>query len=150
MSGFSGGNLAGYIVAGALPRPDGTALRAILVALLAGFALVLAVMGTTASTWVDFALLGLLGIGNGYVTIVLVSSLQERTPRHMLGRVMGLMMLSSFGLVPVSEALSGALGRWDLTLLFLTAAGLTALVALWAATRPALGSIGTGLAPREA
>ena len=150
MSGFAGGNLAGYVAAGALPRPGPGALRRILVTLLAGFALVLAVMGATAATWVDVALLAALGIGNGYVTIVLVSALQARTPRDMLGRVMGLMMFSSFGLVPVSEALSGALGRWDVSVLFLTAAALTALVALWAATQPALAGLAVARAQTEA
>ena len=150
MSGFAGGNLAGYVVAGALPRPGSAALRAILTGLLAGFALVLGVMGATASTWTDFALLTALGVGNGYVTIVLISSLQARTPRDMLGRVMGLMMFSSFGLVPVSEALSGALGRWDVAALFFTAAVLTALVALWAAMQPALAGLGAGQPQPEA
>ena len=107
-------------------------------------------MGATASTWTDFALLTALGVGNGYVTIVLISSLPARTPRDMLARVMGLMMFSSFGLVPVSEALSGALGRWDVAALFFTAAVLTALVALWAAMQPALAGLGAGQPQPEA
>ena len=60
-----------------------------------------------------------------------------------------LLMFSSFGLVPVSEALSGALGRWNLTLLFITAATLMGGVALWAATQPALASVSRGLARQE-
>lgn len=138
MSGFSGGNLAGYLLAGALPKPDRKVMRSVLIALLVGFAIVLGVMGTVASTWLDFVLLLGLGIGNGYVTIVLISAIQARVPKDMLGRIMGLLMFSSLGLVPVSQAISGAVSRWDVTLLFVSAAIGTLLVAAWAATQPAL------------
>jgi len=111
IAGFAGGNLVGYVLAGALPKPAPEALRIGLVALLACFAVVLAVLGLCASTWTDFALLALLGIGNGYVTIVLISALQARVAKDMLGRLMGVFMFAGFGLVPISEAIAGALGR---------------------------------------
>ncbi|MCP4360583.1 MAG: MFS transporter [Chloroflexi bacterium] len=138
MSGFAGGNLAGFLVAGLLPRPDGKAMRQLLLALLTLFGCVLGLMGFINSTWVDFGLMLLLGLGNGYVTIILFTSIQARTPKKMLGRIMSLLMLSSAGLVPVSQALSGVVINWNLTSLFVLAGGLIVLVTFWTAFQPAL------------
>jgi hypothetical protein len=80
----------------------------------------------------------LLGLGNGYVTIILFTSIQTRAPKTMLGRIMSLLMLSSIGLVPVSQAISGAVSTLNLTLLFVLAGGLIVLVTIWTAFQPAL------------
>lgn len=141
MSGFACGNLAGYVLAGALAKPTGEVIRVVLLGLLSGFAGTLAILGWSASTWLDFAVLLVLGLGNGYVTIVLISAVQSRTPKDLLGRVMGLFMFSSMGLVPVSQALSGAIIRWDTAALFMGAASLLTLVALWLVFQPALSAI---------
>ncbi len=144
IAGFAGGNLGGYILAGVLPTAGRRVMRTIPTILLFGIALVLAVMGTIGTTWTDFGLLVGLGIGNGYVTIVLISAIQTRTPKDMLGRIMGLFMLSSMGLVPISQAISGVISRWDVSLLFLCAAGLMTLVAAWVTVQPTLSSITEG------
>jgi DHA3 family macrolide efflux protein-like MFS transporter len=138
MSGFAGGNLGGFLLAGALPKPNGRTMRLILIAVLAAFGIVMGVMGFINLTWVDFGLMLLLGLGNGYVTIILFTSIQTRAPKTMLGRIMSLLMLSSIGLVPVSQALSGAVITLNLTLLFVTAGGLIVLVTSWTAFQPAL------------
>jgi len=140
MSGFAGGNLGGFVLAGVLPRPSGKMIRRLLIALLVTFGIVLGLMGLFHSTWVDFALMGLLGLGNGYVTIILFTSMQSRTPKTMLGRIMSLLTLSSIGLVPVSQALSGVIITLNLPLLFVLAGGLMVLVAFWTALQPALGT----------
>ncbi len=140
MSGFAGGNLVGFVLAGTLPRPNGKMVRRLLIALLVAFGTVLGLMGFIHLTWVDFALMGLLGLGNGYVTIILFTSIQSRTPKTMLGRIMSLLTLSSIGLVPVSQALSGAIITLNLPLLFVLAGGLLVLVAFWTAVQPALGT----------
>jgi DHA3 family macrolide efflux protein-like MFS transporter len=138
MSGFAGGNLGGFLLAGALPRPTGKAMRLLLIALLAVFGIATGIVGFINLTWVDFGLMLLLGLGNGYVTLILFTWIQTRTPKMMLGRIMSLLMLSSAGLVPVSQAISGAVGAWNLTLLFVSAGGLIVLVAIWTAFQPAL------------
>jgi MFS family permease len=138
MSAFSGGNLAGYLLAGALPRPSGFAMRVFLIALLVVFGLVLGSFGFIRSTWVDFALMIMLGLGNGYISITLFTWMQLRTPKAMLGRMMSMMMLSNTGLVPISQAISGAVSRWSLTILFASAGVLILLVALWTALQPEL------------
>ena len=138
MSAFAGGNLGGYALAGALPRLNGKAMRFFLIILLVVFGVVLAGLGFISSTWLDFALMLLLGLGNGYVTIILFTWIQTRAPKAMLGRIMSLLMLASAGLVPVSQAISGSVGAWSLTWLFVCAGGLIILLSVWAAFQPAL------------
>jgi MFS family permease len=140
MSGFAGGNLVGLVLAGTLPRPSGKMIRRLLIALLVTFGTVLGLIGFIQSTWVDFALMVLLGLGNGYVTIILFTSMQSRTPKTMMGRIMSLLTLSSIGLVPVSQALAGTIIAVNLTLLFVLAGVLIVVVALWTAVQPALGT----------
>ncbi len=105
-------------------------IRVFLVALMAVFGLVLGSFGFIRSTWLDFSLMLLLGLGNGYISIMLFTWMQIRTPKHMLGRMMSMMMLSNSGLVPISQALSGAVSKWSLTALFAIAGVLILLVAL--------------------
>ena len=138
MSAFSGGNLAGYLLAGSLPRPTGNTMRVFLIALLVVFGLVLGSFGFLRSTWLDFGLMLLLGLGNGYISITLFTWMQLRTPKAMLGRMMSMMMLSNTGLVPISQAISGAVSRWSLTALFAGAGILILLVAVWSAPQPEL------------
>lgn len=118
ISAFAGGNLAGYLLAGALPRPRGLVMRLIITVVLAAFGLVLIALGFIASTWIDFALLALIGFGNGYIAILMITWMQIRIPQEMLGRMMALMLVSSSGLVPVSQALSGLVSKWSLTGMF--------------------------------
>ncbi len=138
MSAYAGGNLAGYLLAGSLPRPNGAVMRVFVIALLAVFGLVLGSFGFIRSTWVDFGLMLLLGLGNGYISIILFTWMQVRTPKQMLGRMMSMMMLSNTGLVPLSQAISGAVSRWSLTALFASAGILILLVTLVTAPQPEL------------
>jgi MFS family permease len=138
MSAFSGGNLIGYLIAGSLPRPDGATMRAIMILLISAFGIVVGALGFITSTWLDFGLLLLLGLGNGYIAIILFTWMQTRTPKDMLGRMMSILMFSSAGLVPVSQAISGAVIKWNLPLLFVSAGSLVMLVIVWAAFQPGL------------
>lgn len=138
MSGFAGGNLGGFLLAGALRKPTGQTMRLLLIALLAAFGIAMGIMGFSNVTWVDFGLMVLLGLGNGYITIILFTWIQTHTPKTMMGRMMSLLMLSSAGLVPVSQAISGAVGAWNLIVLFVAAGGLIVLVTIWTALQPAL------------
>ncbi len=138
MSAYAGGNLTGYLLSGALPRPTGKAMTFFLLGLLAAFGLVLGAFGFIRNTWIDFGLMLLLGVGNGYISITLFTWMQLRTPKVMLGRMMSMMMLSNTGLVPVSQAISGAVSKWSLTMLFAGAGALILLVTLVTAFQPQL------------
>jgi MFS family permease len=146
MSAFAGGNLAGYLAAGALPRPNGGIMRTILIALLASFGLVIGSLSFIPSTWVDVALMALIGLGNGYIAIILITWMQTRTPKELLGRVMSILIFSSTGLVPVSQAIAGAVSKWNLDLLFASSGVLVVLMTVWAAFQPGLRAFSEDLA----
>ena len=148
MSASAGGNLAGYLLAGSLPRPTGKGMSIFLVTLLAAFGVVLASFGFIRSTWVDFGLMLVLGIGNGYIAILMFTWMQTRTPKEMLGRMMSMVMLSGTGLIPVSQAISGAVSKWSLPALFVSAGVLVLLVAAWAAPQPGLKTFSESLTAR--
>ncbi len=149
MSGFAVGNLGGFLLAGALPRPAGRTMRLFLITVLAVFGIVMGAVGFINLTWVDFGLMLLLGLGNGYITIILFTWIQTRTPKTMLGRIMSLLMLASAGLVPVSQAISGAVGSWNLTLLFISAGGMIMVVTSWTAFQPGLVTFSESLSARN-
>ena len=138
MSAFAGGNLLGYLVSGSLPRPDGAKLRLIMIALFAAFGIVIGSLGAISYTWIDFGLLLLLGLGHGFMAVLLMTWMQTRTPREMLGRIMALMMLSSTGLMPISQAMAGAISKWNLTMLFAIPGALVLLLTIWMAFHPEL------------
>jgi hypothetical protein len=87
----------------------------------------------------------LLGAGNGYVAILMFTWMQTNTPKDMLGRMMSMVMLAGNGLVPISQAISGALIKWSLETLFVSAGILIVFVSLWAAMQPGLKAFGEGL-----
>ena len=145
MSAYAGGNLVGYLLAGSLPRAKGKAMSIFLVSLLAAFGVVIGLFGFIRSTWVDFGLILILGVGNGYIAILLFTWMQTRTPKDMLGRMMSMVMLSSTGLVPISQAISGAVSKWSLTFLFAIAGVLVLLVTTWAAFQPGLKAFSESL-----
>jgi MFS family permease len=145
MSAYSGGNLAGYLLAGALPRPAGKVMRLFLIGLLFIFGLGLCSLGFIRSTWIDFAIMLVVGLGNGYISIIMFTWIQVRTPRLMLGRMMSMIMLSNIGLVPVSQALSGAVSRFSLTGLFAASGALILLLALLTAPRPEVIAFSEGM-----
>lgn len=146
MSAFSGGNLVGYLLAGALPRPSGILLRILMLVLFAAFGAVIGALGFIPWTWVDFGLLLLLGLGNGYLAIILFTWIQMNTPKEILGRMMSILMFASTGLVPISQAVCGAVIKWNLELLFAAAGALVLLITLWTAFQPEIKTFSEGLA----
>lgn len=151
MSAFAGGSLIGILMAGILPRPKGKGMSAFLILLLVSFGVSLGFFGFIRSTWLDFALMLLLGAGNGYVAILMFTWMQTNTPKDMLGRMMSMVMLAGNGLVPISQAISGAVIKWNLEALFVSAGALVVLVSLWAATQPDLKTFSESMvaAPSE-
>ena len=146
MSAFAGGSMLGYLLAGSLPRPTGPRMRWIVILLIAGFGIVIGSLVFIPSTWIDFGLLFLLGMGNGYFAIILITWIQIHTPKAMLGRIMALIMLASTGLAPFSQAIFGAISKWNLTLAFALPGILVLLVTIWMAFNPDLKGFSTSLA----
>lgn len=131
VSAYGLGNLAGMLACGALPRMSDRMFGLFAAGLFAAFALVMASLGVLTSTWLIAALMVVLGIGNGYIAVLVMTALQRLAPKAMLGRVMSLAMLSMYGLAPVSMALTGVLLKISVQAAFFAAgAGLLVISAL--------------------
>ena len=87
-----GGNLTGYLIAGALPRLSGNTVRTIFISFMIAFRVVIGTLGFIQSTWIDFVLLLILGLGNGYLDTLLFTWMQLRVPTEMLGQMMSIVM----------------------------------------------------------
>ncbi len=133
---YGGGNLLGLLVATGVRRVR--ALGPIAVSVVALFGLGLIALGMISSTWVAFAIMLVVGIANGYIGIILITFMQRRTEKEMMGRLMSLIFFANVALVPVSQAVSGAAVKLSIEALFATAGVLCLLVALWTAFQPAL------------
>jgi MFS family permease len=126
LSVWGGGALLGTLVAGVIgqPRRRGQLLLGIAGALGAGLSL----LGIAPNVVLASVVIGAMGLGSGFVNVVMIAWLQGRTDPQMLGRVMSLVMFASLGLAPLSFAIAGALVDLHATLLF-AAAGAIVLVA---------------------
>ncbi len=131
LSGFAGGNLLGIVLSGSLPKMSAKMIKIFFVTLF----LVLTI-GVSAITWINVTWLATMdlfiqGVLNGYLGILLITGLQQNTPREMLGRLMSMVILAGTVLMPLSQALSGAILRWNVPVLFLGAGGLLFVCALF-------------------
>ena len=135
MSGYGLGNLCGMIVAGTAPRPSSRTFSRVVVGLFVGFGLVIASLAFISSVWVGVALLVVLGVGDGYVAVVMMTLVQRMTPADMLGRVMSLVMLAMLGVTPLSTALAGAIIGLGPVVLFVGCGAGMLLVTVVAAAR---------------
>ncbi len=122
VSGYALGNLLGMGVAGATKRPSARALGWIGTALFGAFAVLFGALAFVTQTSAAVALMVAAGAGNGYVAIIVISSLQRMAPKHMVGRVMSMLMLAMFGLMPVSQAIAGAVLKVSTPALFVGSA----------------------------
>jgi MFS family permease len=146
-AGWAAGALVGIVLAGnvRLERQGRMVVGAV-----AAAGLMMAAVGMLDSLFVVVAALAVMGVAIGYVNIVAVSWLQGRVQPSMVGRVMSIVMLMSFGVTPLSLGLAGALIDLDATALFVGAGALTVIAALFAVAvqlpamldeRPALAQI---------
>jgi hypothetical protein len=130
-AGWAAGALVGIVLAGnvRLERQGRMVVGAV-----AAAGLMMAAVGILGSMPGVVAALAVMGVAIGYVNIVAVSWLQGRVQPSMVGRVMSIVMLMSFGITPLSLGLSGALIDLDATALFVGAGALTVLAASFAVT----------------
>lgn len=141
MSAFGGGALLGIILSNVIrlkPRHMGSMLLVITSSLGVGIAL----MPLFTSTPIIAVITLLMGMGNGYVTINFFTWMQKRIPQAFMGRVMSLLIFSSVGLAPISNALAGAILQVNLNVLFIGGGSLMAAISLLAILLPAIRQMG--------
>ena len=139
-AGFAAGALAGTLAAGSA-RLD--RLGGILVITVAIAGTAIAAVGWL--TWLPGVVLALvvMGMAIGYVNIVAVSWLQARVDGALVGRVMSLVMLMSFGITPLSIGIAGALIDVNATALFVGSGALIVALAVFAAAVGLPGMLNT-------
>jgi predicted MFS family arabinose efflux permease len=124
VAAFAGGGLLGTLAAGWLRRVRRPAIAGS--AAFIGEAVFLAAAPYLGGLLADSAALAAFGFLNGAGNIVMITLFQRWAPPELLGRLMGMLMLASFGVFPVSVALGAVVVR-DLgpAPFFPIAAGLT-------------------------
>jgi MFS family permease len=127
LSFLSGGMLAGIVLGGRLKRPRHRGLQFAVVGALAGLELI--GIGLVMTLPAIATLLALMGFAVGFVNVQFSAWIQARVERALMGRVMSVLMFSSFGMIPVSYAVSGALVQWRLAAAFLVPGAFLVLVA---------------------
>ncbi len=129
-SALAAGSLAGMLLAGVRKhRKRGLLVLAVSTLI----AITIGMMGFFNHLWVVVALLVIIGASAGFLNVQLISWLQQRADRDMLGRVMSVVMFASIGLVPISLAIAGVALNWSLNGMFVTAGVLMLAVTLLAA-----------------
>ncbi|MFG2200956.1 MFS transporter [Kitasatospora sp. NPDC048715] len=138
LSGFGAGSLAGAVVAGwRPPARRGRTVVGGVAAIGAGMAGLSAVTHVAAAT----AVLSLIGLGSGFLGVVVVATLQERVPERLLGRVLSLVVLATVAFDPFSYVVAGALLPYGTTVLFLSCGGAVLAGAGVVAMSPAIRSL---------
>ena len=140
VSGYAGGNLLGIVLSGALPKLSRKWLRILLVTMFAFFGLGIGALAWIGNTWIAMGNLFILGVLNGYLSILMITGLQRNTAKEMLGRIMSMVLLANLGLMPLSQAIAGVILRWNVPVLFLSASGLLLICAAYLAV-PRVGAL---------
>lgn len=142
LSVYGAGSLAGVVLAGLRKRPSARRFPALMLGLTAFMGVSLALLGTV-TVMVPAALVaGCMGAAQGYVVIQFITWLQMRTPAHLLGRMMSLLMFAVVGLTPISSFVSGALIQAGAGRVLVGAGLLMVGVVLFAALSPCVWRLG--------
>ena len=113
-SAFGAGILTGMLGVRLLPRPPQSISGILVLALFAFMPAGVIVLGFSPPLEASLAIILVMGIAFGYVNIYLLSWLQRRTPNYLLGRIIAVVLFSTIGLSPLSQALMGYLLDWNL------------------------------------
>lgn len=133
-SAFFGGVVVGMIARRLLPRPPQNLSGLVVLALFAVVPTGLILLVLPMTYLATMAVIAVMGTAFGYVSILVVSWLQRRTPQRLLGRMMAVVTFTSVGLAPLSQTVMGyALDR-DLELTFIAVGALVLLLLAGVAT----------------
>ena len=108
-SAFGAGILTGMIGVKLLPRPPQTISGIVVLSLFAFVPAGVILLGFAPPLPATLTIILVMGAAFGYVNIYLLSWLQRRTPGHLLGRIIAVVLFSTIGLSPISQVLMGYL-----------------------------------------
>lgn len=139
LAAWGGGALLGTVVAGSRRPPR---RRGRLTLLIVGpLGLGLALLGVAPTLPLAALLIAAMGLGSGLINVMLIAWLQARSEPALRGRVMGMVMLASQGLAPLSYALAGALVDLHTAIMFAAAGGLIVAATALAALNPKVRAV---------
>jgi MFS family permease len=138
-SAWGGGGLLGTLMPQFLPHLPRLGILMLSLASIQGFGLFL--LSFIPNILLASVTIAVLGLCSGCFTVVGITWIQKRTPPEMLGRVMSLGMLSSFGIAPFSYALAGVLANLNLTILFIAAGGIMLIMTALLTANPSVRTI---------
>ncbi len=105
LAAFGLGSLLGGLAAGGIGHLKHRGLLMVtLIALLATEYALLPFLGGLAGATI---LIGCAGLTNGVLTVIAFTLLQQQAPRHLMGRLMAVLMIATLGLYPFSVVLAG-------------------------------------------
>jgi MFS family permease len=132
VSAAAAGGLLGALVAGILKiRKRGALLLCACVVI----SVCLGQIGLPGRLWVIAAILLLMALSAGLANVHIASWIQQRVEAAVRGRVMSVLMLVNFGLIPVSLGVAGLLIAWNLRGMFILAGVSMLLVTAFGATQ---------------
>lgn len=105
LAAFGLGSLLGGLAAGGIGhvRRRGFLMVTLITLLAVEYALLPFLGGLAGATF----LIGCAGLTNGVLTVIAFTLLQQQAPRHLMGRLMAVLMIATLGLYPFSVALAG-------------------------------------------
>jgi len=128
-SSLAGGTLLGMVLAGVRRHAHRGRLFVIVSTIIGASVLTI---GFVHRLWMIVALLFGMALCAGLLNIQLVSWIQQRVERALLGRVMSVLMFAAVGLMPVSLAVAGVVIKWSVTGLFAGAGAMILVVSVMA------------------
>jgi hypothetical protein len=145
-SAFGAGMLAGMVSLKFLPQPPQAVSGVVVLFLFACLPAGLIVLGLFPSIEVMLTTIFTMGATFGYVNIYLLSWLQRRTPPHLLGRMMAVVLFSTIGLSPVSQAGVGYLLDLNIQVTLIGIGSLVLLLLIVTGTNRAMWSLKNSIA----
>jgi MFS family permease len=125
LSSVAAGALVGAFIAGIWKvRRRGLLILAICVVI----SLFLSCLGMLDRLWELMAVLAVIALAAGISNVHIIAWIQQRVEASVRGRVLSLVMLSGFGLLPVSLAAAGLLIAWNIQWMFLLAGAAMLLI----------------------
>lgn len=139
LSSLGGGLLVGTLIVGATHARYSFGKTILWLTTGLGFGLTL--LGLVPNVIWACVLMSVIGIIAGYTQVLMASWLQTKSDPQLRGRVMSVVMLSAYGLTPLSYMLTGALTQISVSFMFI----ITGILLLIALALCAFGSSGRAL-----